>query len=94
MRLNLFINNYQDNFVWGEFSTVIHFGHYLSFTPPVEEIAKEISSRVNKVREWVNSCKATAGSVEIKELIDLVADLHNAGRIYYRATNGTIKKLE
>jgi len=91
---NLFIYHHEENFTWGAFSTIITFNKHFHFTNPIEKIAKEIESRINKVREWVNSCKATAGEVEILDLVEIAADLHNAGRLYYRAANGTIKKLE
>lgn len=91
---HLFRSGTEETFTWGEFSVKLYFNTDLDYVWPVEKIAETIHYRINKVREWVNSCKATAGSVEIKDLVDLVADLHAEGRLYYRTSKGVIKKLE
>ena len=55
----------EENFTFGDYQNLIMFASHLSLCEPVDEIAEIIKERTEKVREWVQECKDTQGTVEI-----------------------------
>ena len=81
-------------FSFGDFHASINLGRHLYPTDPVDKYAEILSERIEKVREWVQSCRKTAGTVEIKDLGEIAEKLASENRLYYRDSQGKIRKLE
>ena len=82
------------SFSFGDFHASINLGRHLYPTDPVDKYAEILSERIEKVREWVQSCRKTAGTVEIKDLGEIAEKLASENRLYYRDSQGKIRKLE
>jgi hypothetical protein len=57
-------DNDGDTFTFGDFTKYINLP-YLDLKQPVEKIADVIAQRIKIVREWVKSCKESAGIYHI-----------------------------
>ena len=80
-------------FSFGSFSKKITFTETPLYTDTVEQYARKLMARVQKVRNWVEECKKTAGVVEIKELSEIAEDLAKRHKLYYRNSAGQIKPI-
>ena len=81
------------NFEYGDFRKSIYFPDFLGEKGKVEDYAKILTERISAVREWVAKCRATAGTIEIKDLPDIVVDLAQQGKLYYHNSKGQITPL-
>ena len=80
-------------FSFGNFHENIEFTETPLSIDPIEQYARKLMARVQKVRNWVNKCKGTAGTIEIKELPEVTEKLAKEHRLYYRNSDGQIKPI-
>ena len=90
----IFAEKRYELFYYGDYKNSIYFGQELSQTYPVKKYAEILTTRIQKVRDWVKECRDTAGTVEIKNLPEAAEKLAEEGRLYYRNIKGQIKPLD
>ena len=69
--VGIFISCGEECFTFGAFQNVIYFPKGLDLRWDSEEIAEEISARIDKVCAWVADCKSTAGSADVVSKTDI-----------------------
>ncbi len=82
------------SFRYGDFQASINLSRHLDPTYPVEKYAEILAERIKKVRNWVKSCRETAGIAEIEDLPEIAERLASKNRLYYRDSQGKIRRLE